>query len=219
MPLEPVSTSTKGEAAYHALRNAIRDGSLAPGERLTLTALSRDLGMSLTPVREALRRLSAQGLVEHQPNRGTVVAEYTRERAQEIYRLRLALEPLAVELAAQNATAADKERISTALRACEAAVAEGRTVDFPQLNAEFHKTLYDAAHSQYLTEFIDRLWSGVPFQAVSLADRDRPSNAQHQAIAEAVYEGEAVKASGLLRAHIEEAVDSLGLLSADPGKA
>lgn len=200
-------TPTKGEAAYQALRSAIRNGQLRPGQRVTLNELADSLEMSLTPVREALRRLASQGLVEQQPNRGTVIAEYTLERAREIYRLRLVLEPMAAELAATQATDDDRHEITTALTDLDEAVAEGRDADVAALNATLHHRIYTAARSPYLLEFIDKLWNGVPFQAISLTDRQERSAEQHRAIVRAVVDADSDRASRLMREHISEAAE------------
>lgn len=200
-------TPTKGEAAYQALRSAIRNGELRPGQRVTLHELADSLEMSLTPVREALRRLASQGLVEQEPNRGTVIAEYTIERAREIYRLRLVLEPMAAELAAGHATDEDRGGITSALQDLDEAIAAGRDADVAGLNAVLHHRIYTAARSPYLLEFIDKLWNGVPFQAISLADRQHRSAEQHHAIVRAVFDGDAAKASQLMHEHISDAAE------------
>ncbi|MHA6804659.1 GntR family transcriptional regulator [Salinifilum ghardaiensis] len=207
MDLRPVHTPTKSEAAYHALRSAIRNGELRPGQRVTLNELAGSLEMSLTPVREALRHLASQGLVEQQPNRGTVIAEYTLERAREIYRLRRVLEPLAAELSATHATEDDHREIAAALEDLDRAVSAGRDAEVPALNAVLHNRIYAAARSPYLLEFIDKLWNGVPFQAISLADRQQRSGEQHHAIVRAVVRGDPAEASRLMHEHISEAAE------------
>ncbi len=220
MALDPVHAPTKSQVAYEALVRAIRDGRLRPGQRVTLQGLAGDFGMSLTPVREALRELAAQGLVEHTPNRGTVVAQYTLERAEEVYRLRLALEPLAARLAAEHADEADLRRVTEALDALDAALADGRTDRIPALNARLHRDINLAAHSPRLLEFIEQLWNGVPFQAISLAHRQERSALQHHAIVAAVREGRAEDAARAIEEHITEAAaETLRVLRQDSGPA
>ncbi|MFC3997915.1 GntR family transcriptional regulator [Nocardiopsis sediminis] len=205
MTLEHVRTPTKAEAAYEALRDAIRSGDLPPGHRLRLQQTARQLGMSLTPVREAIRLLAAHGLVEQQANLGAVVSRLGRDSAEEIYRLRLVLEPMAAELAARRATAEDLAEIEAALDRITAARREDRPYDVPELNAAFHRAIYRAAHSAYLLEFIDRLWNGVPFQAISLTGRHEVSARQHSGILAALHEGDGEQAARLMHAHIAEA--------------
>lgn len=207
MPIDRVEALTKSEVAYTALRDAIRSGELAPGEHLLLQDLAGRLGMSLTPVRDALRMLAAHGLIEHRANHRAVVAEFTPERADEIYRLRTVLEPMATELAAQRATDKQLTAMEQALEILDRAVSDGREKEVAELNARFHHAIYVAAGSPYLEEFIDRLWNGVPYQAISLAGRARSSSDQHHAIMDALRDGDAPRAADLMRAHISEAAE------------
>lgn len=207
MTLGRVHVQTKGEAAYQALHEGILSGRLQPGQRVTLQGLAGELGMSLTPVREALSQLATQGFVRQESNRGTIIAEYTRGSAEEIYRLRLTLEPLAVELAATRADDDDLAAMAEALDEVDAAVAEGRAGDVPALNAVFHRRIYEAAASPFLLEFIDRLWNGVPLQAMSLVDRQDRSSVEHHAIMDALRRRYKKKAARLLHAHIAGAAE------------
>jgi len=202
-------TPTKAEAAYAALRDAIRSGDLAPGQRLVLRELAADLGMSLTPVRDALRVLTSQGLVEQQNHSVAIVSPFTAERADDIYRLRLLLEPEAIMLAAQRATPDDIRSVEHILGALSSAVEHGRYSEVPSLNADFHHTIYAASRSPYLIDFIEKLWNGLPFQAISLAARADESHREHQVIFEAfaAHDGEAC--AQLLRSHISAGAAAL----------
>lgn len=208
-----VRVQTKGEAAYQAVREAILSGRLEPGQRVTLQGLATQLGMSLTPVREALALLANQGLVHQQSNRYTVVTEYTRESAEEIYRLRLALEPLAAELAARRRDQDDLAAIDEALSELDVAVAERTTGDVPELNASLHRRIYQAARSPSLLEFIDRLWNGIPLQTISLVNRQDKSSTEHHTIVDALHRRQHRRAANLMRAHIagaaEQALDRI----------
>lgn len=207
MSIERVETPTKSEVAYTALRDAIRSGELAPGERLRLQDLAGRLGMSLTPVRDALRMLAAQGLIEQRANLGAIVAQQTPERAEDVYRLRLVLEPMAARLAAEQATDEQLAAMERALEVLDRAVEEGRDEEITQLNARFHRAVYGAARSEYLLEFIDRLWDGVPYQAISLVGRSHASSEQHRAIMAALRERNGEQAAEHMRAHIADAAE------------
>jgi DNA-binding GntR family transcriptional regulator len=193
--LKRAAVQTKGAAAYSALREAILDGRFAPGSRLTGQTLADELGMSLTPVREALRLLATQGLVEHDPHRGTRVAPLAPESIEETYRLRRVLEPMACELAAQHATADYLAEIEAAMSAFASAVDDKRHDDLPELNAILHHRIYAAAQSPLLLEFIDRLWLRIPFQAMSLVRHQEQKTAEHQAVVTAIV-GRRRKAAG-----------------------
>ena len=206
LPRPPVQT--KSAAAYGALREAILDGRLAPGSRLTLQSLADDLGMSLTPVREALRLLGTQGLVEHDPHRGTRVAQLRPESVQETYQLRRVLEPLACELAAKQATPEDLQQVEQAMNDFASAVDERRADELPELNAVLHRRIYQAARSPLLLEFIDRLWLRIPYQNMNLVrDHDRKT-AEHQAVVEAVRAGRPKVASRAMLEHISNSTQA-----------
>lgn len=165
--------------------------------------------MSPTPIREALRLLQAQGLVEHRPHHGMVVAEYPEEQTEEVYRLRLALEPMATGLAAERADAEQKERIRLRHGELVDAVEAGDArVDAAELNAAWHRAVYEAADSRHLEEFIARLWSVLPLEAVWRSDRSESSVEEHGRITAAVEGGEATNAADLMRRHIEGSSES-----------
>lgn len=192
----------KAAAAYHQIRHDIRTGELASGQRVTLAQLSGELGMSLTPVREALNRLEAEGFVIHERHRGTSIAELTTERITQIYRLRLVLEPMAVSLAGQALSEADLEELRVLLRVCDQARSPQEIVE---ANERFHRALYRLSGDPLLVGFIDKLWAGVPYQSLSLYDRGprvQASSREHHEVLDALAEGRAEDAAEAMRAHI-----------------
>ena len=199
----PVPASqTKMSAAYGAIRRAIEDGALAPGQRLRMSQLEGDLGMSPTPIREALRLLQADGLLEHQPHRGMIVAEYTAEKAEEIYRIRVALEPLATGLTAERATDAELGNLAALHAQLARAVASGSDVTAVALNAEWHRAIYAACGSRYLQEFISRLWTALPVSAVWLSTRAQRSVEEHGAVMDALMARDGKVAGELMGGHL-----------------
>lgn len=204
MAREAAVSMTKTQAAFHRIRTAIQEGHLEPGVRLKAAALQDELGMSPTPIREALRLLQAQGLVEHRPHHGMVVAEYPVEQTREVYCLRLVLEPMAAGLAAERATSEQLGEIRRWLDALREAVQAGDArVDAAELNAAWHRAIYEAADSRYLEEFIARLWGVLPLEAIWLDSRADASVEEHERITTAVERGESSKAATLFREHIE----------------
>lgn len=198
------ATRTKTEAAFLALRDAIEEGRLRPGERLVLSRLIDELGMSPTPIREALRLLQAQGLAAYSAHHGMVVAEYSPDDVAEVSRIRVELEPLAVALAVQRANADQVAQMRAAHDALRAAH-EGPTPrsDAASLNAAWHAAVYRPAGSPLLTDFIARLWAGVPVEAVWRSSRADRSLREHDQIMEAIERGDADAARELMRRHIE----------------
>lgn len=207
MSLKPMVVRTKGEAAYDALREAILDQRLAPGQRVTLTQLASELGMSLTPVREALRLLATQGLVQQDANRGTWITEYSASRAEEVYQLRLLLEPHAIALAAEAVTDQDLADIDRALADFDRACAEGHYSELPELNTALHRRIYRAAGAGILLGFIDKLWQSMPYQAMTVITHHDRSAHDHRQIVEALHRRDAPGAAQALREHIGHAHD------------
>lgn len=218
--LSPPQSTTKTEAAFVALRDAIEEGRLRAGDRLGVKRLVGDLQMSPTPIREALRLLQAQGLAVYEPHHGMVVAGYEPESIVEISLIRAQLEPLAVELAVGRADEAEidemcraHEELGAALRSASGA---GKAAT---LNAAWHRALYRPAGSPLLGDFIARLWSAVPVEAIWRSRRAKRSLAQHEEIMDAVLRGDAAAARDLMREHIEYGVkatlEQLGQASSD----
>jgi DNA-binding GntR family transcriptional regulator len=205
MFLSPAATPTKSAAAFEKIRDAIQSGELPPGTRITLTQLAADLGMSLTPVREALRLLASQGLVVYTPHVGTVVADHSWNEAEEIYRLRLVLEPLAASRACELASGTDLDALEAAQAATDRAIQEGNVHLVPDLNKAFHTQLYALARSTYLSDFIDTLWRGLPFQTMSLTDRAVHSSSEHHEVLEALHKKDPELTAALMHAHISAA--------------
>ena len=151
------SHRTLAEKAYVELHALILSGELAPGERLRIDVLAELLEMSPMPIREALNRLSTAGLVDHAPHRATRVAELSLDDLAEVYGARLALEPLAVRLAAERFTPADEDAARDALRAYDERL-QGDPAALWAAHTAFHYSLYAAAGSQWLLRLITPLW-------------------------------------------------------------
>lgn len=196
-----ISAMTKAEAAFRLLRASIEDGRRKPGEALRIADLVSELGMSPTPIREALRMLQVEGVVEHQPHRGMTVAAYSVEKVEEVYALRLAIEPLATKLAAERFTPEDLHEIEARHADLIASVA-GDGPHSAALNAAWHQAIYRAAGSSLISDFVARLWASVPVQAVWVSARARESLAEHAEINAALKARKSAKAAALMKHHI-----------------
>lgn len=201
---------TKTEAAFRTIRARLEDGHFKPGERLTVKMLADELKMSPTPIRESLRLLEAQGLVEHVPHHGVMVTEYSPRRAEKIYEARAALEPRATRFAAQRASDEQLKLIRATHMELEAAVESGSIrVDVASLNAKWHRAVYASADSEYIDKCIDQLWSAFPVEAIWLTRRGLTSITEHQEIMEALERRDALAAEDLMRKHIELGAQSI----------
>lgn len=206
---ELVGSTTKMEAAYLSIRGAIEQGRYGPGERLPLRRLIADLNMSPTPIREALRSLAADGLVVLQPHQGALVAVYGPEKTAEAYLIRLALEPLASELAAKRATddqLAEIRRLHERLG--RAVTKRPGSSQAPRLNAAWHRAIHEAAASPYLVEFIARLWAWIPVEAMWRNRRAEESVADHAEITDALERRDATSARELTHQHISRGAEA-----------
>lgn len=213
MTPEQIKPVSKAAAAYDSLRRSIVRGELRPGQRVTLKVLSEMLGMSLTPVREALNRLVSEGYAVHDPHHGTFIAEQSRGRIEQVYRLRGVLEAMAVGLAAEWCADVDEEH-SEVLHAESARIQvlldEMDAADDPlqraEMNERFHQSLYRLGGDALLLGFIEQLWAAMPYPSQRIyldQSRERSSHSEHRAIAAAVFAGDAERASTLMRAHID----------------
>jgi DNA-binding GntR family transcriptional regulator len=155
----PLQIASVADRAYLSLRERILAGDLPPDARLHQEDLSRELGVSRTPVREALGRLAAEGLVELLPNRGARVAEVGLADMEAAYQARLIVEPPAAALAAQHAGAEDVAAMREAIAAHRAHVGEV-TAAFTA-NRAFHLALIAASGNLHLTRFAESLWPGA----------------------------------------------------------
>jgi DNA-binding GntR family transcriptional regulator len=185
------------------MRLAIEDGKLKPGDRLTVSVLEESLGMSPTPIREALRLLQADGVVTHTPHHGMIVAEFSPQAILEVYRLRIELESLATEWATERADDSvlrALERIHVKFKRAVALNTAGP--DVAALNATWHGTIYDAAASPMLREFIERLWTTGGGKAMWISGRAQVAVAEHTAILEAMKLRDPERAAQMMRDHI-----------------
>ncbi len=140
------------ENVYQSLSAWIRDGVYNPGDRIRESVVSKELGVSRTPVREALRRLQSERRITMEPQRGAVVAELDRHEVVELYQLRQQLEGIAARFAAQHASSAEIAEMDRILAKSVAAADDPRVLN--QINWEFHKTIYSAAHNRFLLRSI-----------------------------------------------------------------
>ncbi len=198
---------TKSELAYEALVQAIQSGDLKAGQKVTLGELAERLGMSLTPVRDALTLLGEQGLVIRKPHYATVIAEQTIARSSEVSMIRAMLEPETARLAALNA---DQVQIGEIAAVYEASLAAARSQDFRELsrlNEQFHAKVAEASGSSLLAEMIANLWKTLPVQGLTLSGDTETILRDHGDILAAIRNGEADRAHMLMANHVGHAAD------------
>lgn len=206
------------DAVYHALRDAIVDGRLAGGQKLPQIPLAAHLGISRTPVRDALQRLAQEGLVRAVSFRGFVVSEFSVREVLDVYEVRLALEPLAISEALPNYTRMNLAQLGDICDATEATGEEDVDALY-SLNAEFHRTLIEPCPNRVAARMLGQLWlqpsSLRLFHAqAALGTAMKGSVREHRAILEAIEAGEDELVLDRVADHIRgaqrETVEALG---------
>lgn len=196
------------------IRRAILDGTLRPGQRLTEEALARDLQISRTPVREALRVLQTEGLIESAPHQGSTVRAYATDDLEDMYELRALLEGYAARRAASriDAEGLDKLRQSCLrLKALGDATDENVTL-FVEENVFFHTTILDAAGSARLAGMVRQVFElPLVYKAYHWYSprQKRLSEHMHEQLVHVLASGDADQAELTMRAHVSEARDVL----------
>jgi len=197
------------DQVYLATRARIIDGTLPRGARIHQEDLADELGVSRTPVREALRRLAAEGLVEMRTNRGARVADVGRDDMNAAYQARLIIEPGAARLAAQLAPPRPLQRMRAAVSAQRRAIPNvARSFE---ANREFHLALVEASGNQYLLQTAERLWVTRIGEAIYERQSETPARMgldadEHEQILEAIDHGNGRRAESLTRRHLADAM-------------
>ena len=145
------------DVVFNTLRKAILKGELKPGERLMEIALAERLGVSRTPVREAMRKLELEGLVVMIPRRGAQVANITEKDLNDVLEVRIALENLSIENACMRMTEEQLEELWNAAKNFEATMAEGNLVKLAEADVAFHEVIYKSSDNRRLNQVLNNL--------------------------------------------------------------
>jgi DNA-binding GntR family transcriptional regulator len=202
---------TMAEAALERLRESIILGELTPGTPLRLEELAQRLGMSISPIREAVRQLEALGLAEHVPHHGAKVMSLDVEELRELFSIRLAVETMAVRRAAELFEGVDEEAARAHLAAYDEARHRADTRAAVREHTAFHFTLYEASHSGWLLRLIRPCWDSCErYRPVLLAEKgalqDRHEELDGELLS-ACATHDSDRAAAALRAHLELATD------------
>jgi DNA-binding GntR family transcriptional regulator len=200
---------TKADMAYRQVREEIVEGALAPGTPIDQEALAARLGLSTTPVREALRRLESEGLVVSRPHRDTIVAPLTLQQLEDTYSVRLALDPLAIANATKRASDDELQAIA---ELCRQAISDTDPVSQMYQNRNLHRAMYRACGNAVLIQILDALWdSSDRFRLTTLQD-DRTvhrAHVEHSAIVEAMVQRRGEDAAELMRQHVADSLERI----------
>lgn len=197
------------EVTYARLRDMILYGHLAPGAPVTIQGLIADLGAGMTPVREAIRRLTAEGALLPQGNRRVAVPQLSSEMLDQVAFARLAIEPKLAELAGARLTPAQIDRLEAIDGKVNRAIEAGSLSDYLAANHAFHFALYEAAEAPVLLDLARSLWlrAGPSLRAViARYGREAAPDLHREALA-AMRSGDAKALAGAIERDIQQGVD------------
>lgn len=211
--LKSNATRLRRVTAYERLKDAIRYAALEPGQPLTETRLSELLGISRTPVREALQQLAQEGLVQVIPGRAITVAEHSVQDVLDIVHLRWLLEPELVRLATEAASHSEIKRLKRAVAEMQAAIGTGDQIAWSRADSVFHEVLGDACPNELLCEVVlqmrNRVHKIANIDSQTNASRLAECTVEHAEIVEAIAARESTAAEDAMRGHIDKLRESL----------
>jgi DNA-binding GntR family transcriptional regulator len=204
--LLPLESAILADRAYEAIKRAILTLELEPGTRVVERRLAEQLRVSKSPVRDALQRLSGEGLVVQTPYAGMIVTKFDPAFVDELYQVREVLEVMAVELAAPRLTAADVADAEDSFRQAEEAMSRDDRAALGQASSRFHAVLHRRSENRPLQSMLDGLRDKVRIVTStnwrSRGDNMWEAHRQHQAILAAATSGDVATAADLMRDHI-----------------
>lgn len=203
-------TASTADSVHATLREAIVSGVMRPGDRLSEEPLAEQLGVSRTPVREAVLRLETEQLVVRIPRRGLVVRGIESHEMTEIYMMRVAIDGLAANLAAQKATPVGVAKLRWLNTQMKQAAETGGVDLISECNIAFHEAVCEIAGNRMLAGFVDQVHGWVrrcepnPF---AHAGRGREGAGEHDRIVDAIEAGDGARAEALTRDHMRRSHD------------
>jgi len=210
--LEPVSETLLGARAYRALWTGIVGGRIDPGMQLRPDTIAEELDISTTPVREALHRMEADGLIVKQPYRGWFVREFTEQEVRELYEMRAALESFSVRLACERITDEEVAWLRDHQVDGEEALKSGDMEAYRVYNRDLHAAILDAARNSYLSSAMGQLsLQSQVLMARTIRLAGRPSRAieEHRDLIGLIAQRQSDRAQRLMERHILSALDDI----------
>lgn len=194
------------DVVFNTLRQAIITGEFVPGERLMEIALANRLGVSRTPVREAIRKLELEGLVVMIPRKGAEVARITEKDLRDVLEVRSSLEELAAGLATERLDDDSREKIQTALENFREAIVTEDNSRIADCDVEFHDTVFEATKNKRLIQIINNLREQIyryRLEYVKDASYHTVLLKEHEELAEAMFSGDKERAQEIMKCHID----------------
>ncbi len=200
------------DVVFNTLRQAILRGELKPGERLMEIQLANKLGVSRTPIREAIRKLELEGLVLMIPRKGAEVAEITEKSLRDVLEVRRALEELAVQLACEKITKEEMRELERVAKEFQQVVNSSDITEIAEVDVCFHDIIYTATDNQKLIQLLNNLREQMYRYRVEYLKRDGVFPqliAEHEAIIRHIENNEKEKATEVMCRHIDNQVETV----------
>ena len=194
------------DVVFKTLRQGILTGELKPGERLMEIHLANKLGVSRTPIREAIRKLELEGLVTMIPRRGAEVAQITEKSMKDVLEVRKVLDNLSVELACDRITEEEKEKLQNACRDFEDAVRTGDFSMIAKTDVAFHDIIVAATRNIRLSQMVNNLAEQMyryRFEYIKDSSQHSRLVQEHEEICLGIIQGDKAKALAAIEAHID----------------
>lgn len=203
MALDQIQKVPLCEIVYNKLKTGILEGDFRPLEKLNQSLLAKQLGVSRMPVRDALRMLERDGLVENHLDKGYIVATFSKDKLDDILLVRRILEPKAVLLAEKHFTSADIAQLENYLSKEWSEYKKGNWKNLHKLNVSFHFTIYNKCSSPLLIEMIQKLWNSFPKYILhEQNDSNRQSLQSHERILDYIKKNDFNAAAKEMEEHI-----------------
>ena len=200
------------DVVFNTLRQAILRGELKPGERLMEIQLANKLGVSRTPIREAIRKLELEGLVLMIPRKGAEVAEITEKSLRDVLEVRRALEELSVQLACEKITKEEIRELERVAKEFQQVVKSSDITEIAEVDVRFHDIIYTATDNQKLIQLLNNLREQMYRHRVEYLKRDGVFPqliAEHEAIVRHIENNEKEKATEVMCRHIDNQVEAV----------
>ena len=215
MEFEKIQRERAVDSVYQAMRQAIVNCAIRPGERLNVEELAEKFGVSLTPVRGAIQQLATEGLIEIRPRSGTFVASLSSEEVDETFKIRCALECLACEEAIEHITREQIRRLKELIRSlAKKVVTDEDRKAHERDNSELHQIIVEASGNRKLKEMYHALNAHIKIVRIHAAEANWPQRmqeeqAEHEAMVAALEARDTATLTATMRKHIYRAKDAM----------
>jgi DNA-binding GntR family transcriptional regulator len=205
-PEQQGARGSQAELAYQKLREALKTGVLKPGDRIIEASVAEQLAISRTPVRDAIRRLESEGLLEHEARAGLIVTRLDRRGVGELYEMREVLEGTAARLFTRHASDLEVQHLLELVK--QEQQLQGRSEQLAQHNQHFHMQIHRGAHNQFLEKALQAVNSALWLLGQSqmfVPRRAKSALAEHSELAKAIQKRDPDLAESLARKHVRSA--------------